>query len=38
MDSRLKLILGILATIVAFYIIYKVKVKTGKRSLATLVR
>ncbi|WP_300379412.1 dicarboxylate/amino acid:cation symporter [Clostridium sp.] len=37
MDSKLKLILGILATIVAFYIIYKVKVKTGKRSLATLV-
>jgi uncharacterized protein len=37
MDSKLKLVLGILATIVAFYIIYKVKVKTGKRSLATLV-
>ena len=31
------IVLGILATLVTFYIIYKVKVKTGKRSLATLV-
>lgn len=37
MELNYGIVLGILATLVAFYIIYKVKVKTGKRSLATLV-
>lgn len=37
MEFKFEIVLGILATLVAFYIIYKVKVKTGKRSLATLV-